>query len=261
MRSWVIAALGAAAGCTFGGSDMTEERFCQEYAHRECEKVATFCSFTAASCEPVRETACRERAAQSKTASRMFNAANVDACFAALTAAYQALPVTAAKLKTVDDACGRVFQGVTKAGESCTNDFDCAGKLVCDKGRCGTASVVGSGGGCANIGESCPKGEYCSMATGIYLCTPKQKRSMTCSQTQPCAEGLRCRDTCDLQYDIGMNCAVDDDCQSLYCNPAPAGTVRTCGPGLTFSAGAYSCTPYMSNAPSRGNTVDSGAGE
>jgi hypothetical protein len=262
MRHWAITIL-LCTGCTFGGDSITEEQFCKEYAHRECEKVAGFCSFPAASCEPSREAACREWAGRSKSGTRQFTAANVNRCLDQVSSTFSSSTVTPTQLAALDDACGRVFQGIARARETCSVNFDCVGKLVCDKGLCGTPTTVSSGGGCANIGESCPKGEYCSMATGLFFCTPKQKVGMPCSTAQPCTEGLRCRDgTCDVQLAAGENCLRDDDCQTGYCNPyvLPA-TPQKCTPGLGFAYQSPSCIAYMTSGPSRGQMVDSGTSD
>jgi hypothetical protein len=245
-KSWVI--LFAVAGCN-SLSGMSEDEFCKEYAKRECARVADLCSFMPSVCEPVRVTACRAMAASSKTGVRKFNPDNAQGCLDQVNTAYANVPIDAAHLAALDKACARVFEGNAAATEACTVDFDCTKNLVCDKGRCGTARVVGSGGGCANFGEVCPAGEYCSNATGFYLCTRRQAQGAACGAGQPCVEDLRCNGTCGPRLDSGATCAADDECKSAYCNAyPPAGSTRKCGAGLNFSEGSASCQAFMDPA-------------
>ena len=249
-RAWMAAAcavIGLGAGCIRGEATMTEEQFCQEYARTECTKVAAFCLFSADSCQPVREAACRDWAGRLKGGGHQYNAQNTDACLKKLSDAYQVIPITAATFKGVDDTCARVFAGTAKALQPCSVDYDCADGLVCDKGACGTAKTVASGAGCANIGERCPQGEYCSDAsTGHLLCTKRQALGMPCAATQPCLEDLRCRSTCVQRLPDGMSCATSDDCVNGYCNPYLDPPL--CANGLTFAPQSPSCVAYTGAA-------------
>lgn len=257
----MVASVVGIAACGAGSSGRSEEAFCSEYASVECSKVATFCSFSAASCEPVRVDACRAFAQRSKSGGRQYNPANTEACLAELRRGYATLPILATSLKAIDTACSRVFEGMAQMGQTCTVDFDCRNGLICDKGRCGVEHVVGAGAGCANIGERCGMGEYCTNASGIYVCARRLDPGATCGPTLPCVETFRCRDICLPRLDVGMPCTADDDCISNYCNPyVLPGTPRACGPGLTFSYQAPSCVAYMSlvgdAGAARGTTED-----
>jgi hypothetical protein len=237
-------------GCGLGKS-MTEDQFCQEYAKRECAKVAAYCSFSATSCEPLRLTACHQMADASKSATRQYNADSAGKCLDQVNATYGTLPITADKLQALDRACSRVFSGGAKAAAACTIDFDCEKDLICDKGHCGAAKVVGSGAGCANIGETCPKGQSCTNTGGLFMCTAKQAMGAACSATQPCVEELRCTGTCVARADNAAVCMDDDECKSGYCNAYVApGSPRKCGLGLSFSDGSPSCAFYMGMTPS-----------
>jgi hypothetical protein len=259
----VLSALGCANKAV-----RTEEQFCQDYAHIECSKVAAFCSFNPTNCEPARVAACHQMALTLKGVGHQYNPANTDACLSKLGAAYQTLPITATMLKGVDDTCARVFAGVAKVTEACMADYDCTADLICDKGHCGVQKVVSSGGLCANPGERCPMGEYCTNASGVYVCTKRVELGMTCSLSVPCLENLRCPTaTCVPKLDTQGSCNSDDDCLSGYCNRYV--TSRTCGLGLTFSPESPSCNAYMGipdgGLPARGNNdvtdggVDAGA--
>jgi hypothetical protein len=244
---WTLVCAVSVAGtaCIKQQESRTEEQFCQEYAHIECGKVAALCSFTAANCEPARVAACRTFAAQLKGAGHEFNAAHTDACLKKLGDAYMTLPNSATMLKAIDDTCARVFEGTAKVTEGCMADYDCAGGLICDKGHCGVEKIVSSGGLCANPGERCPKGEFCTSATGVFICTKRAPLGMSCSLSVPCEESLRCRTTCVPKLDTQGACDQDDDCISGYCNRYVS--TRTCGLGLTFSPESASCTAYMGN--------------
>jgi hypothetical protein len=243
------------AGCNRGDPPLTEEGFCQEYARIECGKVTTFCSFDPASCESVRVQACRGNAARLKAGGHSFNPGNTDRCLKKLEEAYRTLPINAMMLQAVEEVCDRVFEGTAKMLEPCIADFDCVGGLICDKGKCATEKVVPPRSQCANFGETCSKGEYCTNASGSFLCTPRQDRDAPCSLSQPCKEEYRCVTTCQPRRTIGEACASDDDCLSGYCNRYL--DMRTCGPGLTFSPGSATCLAYMSgdaSVPVRGPT-------
>jgi hypothetical protein len=239
----VFAVTGVGVGCVRDNAAMTEEQFCQDYARAECSQVASFCSASAEACEPVRVAACREAAGRLKGVGHEFNPGNTDRCLKKVKEAYATLPIYPATLKAVDDTCARVFAGTARAVEPCVVDYDCVEGLICDKGRCGTEKIVAANAGCANIGERCPHGEYCSNeATGFFMCTQRLTEGMACAATRPCAEELRCRSTCVSRLPAGQPCAIDDDCLTGYCTryvPNP-----TCGGGLTFSPGAPSCTAY-----------------
>jgi hypothetical protein len=241
-RAWlVLCVLGA--GC-IRQTPMTEESFCEEYARIECSKVSTFCTFDPATCEPTRNDACRVSAAALKGGGHQFNAGNTDPCLKKLQEAYKNLPIPPSMLKAVDDTCARVFEGTARATEPCVLDYDCAGGLICDKGHCGTLRIVPSLSGCANIGERCPANEFCTNdnPSMIFLCVRRLDQGAPCSLSRPCAEGLRCRNTCVPKLAQGV-CTADDDCQSGYCNRYL--TERTCGVGLSFSPQSPSCIAYM----------------
>jgi hypothetical protein len=248
-----------ALGCNRGDSGLTEEQFCEEWGRIECDKVAAFCSFSAANCVPSRAAACRDFGARIKGGQRQYNAANTEACLKKVEEAYKTLPISAATLKGVDDTCARVFAGTVKSNEPCVAEYDCAGTLVCDKGFCGVEKVVASRAGCANVGERCPRGEYCSNAstTGLFLCIPRTPLDSPCTLSTPCLEDLRCRNTCVRRLGIQEPCLEDDDCQSGYCTRYV--TNRTCGVGVTFSPESPSCLAFVGAAdggsPSRGGTA------
>jgi hypothetical protein len=183
MRVKCVLALGllTTAGCQLGHDALSEDKFCQQYARYECAVIAGACGAMTSSCEQVRTAACRERATASKTGGRMYNPANSDLCLNTVRDAYKQSSILVMTLEAITRACERVFQGIAHANEPCQIDYDCDGDLVCDKGRCGTPHMVASGAGCANIGEFCPPAEYCSNASGLYMCAKAQAKGANCS--------------------------------------------------------------------------------
>jgi hypothetical protein len=263
--SWtsVCAFLAFCTACSSGAGPRTEEQFCQQYANIECSKIAPFCSFSPANCEPARVNACRVMASQLKGVGHQYNPANTDACLNKLSEAYSTNLITPVMLKAVSDTCARVFEGTAKMTEACMLDYDCVSGFICDKGHCGVQKTVASGGLCANPGEQCPKGEYCSSATGVFVCTKRAALGTACSPSVPCDESLRCvSSVCVARLDTQGMCTQDDDCMSDYCNLY--GSTRTCGPGLAFAFESASCKAYMGTPdgglPGRGNNdvVDAG---
>jgi hypothetical protein len=246
-----------AAGCTLGVKDRTEDEFCQEYARRECAKVATLCTFAPASCEPVRTAACRQRSASSKTGARQYSAGAGDKCLDAVDKAYATVPIDATRLAELAAACERVFQGQAASREACTVDYDCAGELTCEQGRCATRKVVAANEGCANLGETCPRGQFCAREGLDPVCTKRQDSGAACSDARPCLEDFRCTGTCTAKLEAAATCAASDECKSGYCNEyPPAGSPRKCSVGLNFSEGSSSCQAFMgASLPDAGPTT------
>ncbi len=230
-------------GCHFGDSPLTEEEFCQQYARRECDRVAMFCATTGDACQRVRAQACRDVSARSKTNGRQYTPANTDRCLEKVTDTYRSLPISSTNLTLLADVCGRVFQGIKRAGDDCVADPECTGNLICDKGRCGVPKVVSSLGGCANIGEECPRGEYCALSRALYMCVRRQDKGAACSVDVPCIEKFQCSGgACMDLLNDGTDCTVDTQCSSGYCNPYGS---RRCAAGLSFSPDSPSCLAYM----------------
>jgi hypothetical protein len=239
-----IFALVALAGCQKSETPLTEETFCAEYARIECGKVAEFCSFNPATCEPARVIACKAEAVTRRGTTRTFAPGNTDACLKKLEEAFRSQLITGAMLTAVDQACARVYQGSAKALEPCQADNDCLGGLICDKGLCGTEKLVPAGSQCSNIGERCQPDEYCTVSSpnGPWRCLRRAAEDAMCSREVPCLPTLRCRTTCSKRLANGDECQADDDCLSNYCTRYVSR--RTCGTGLSFSPESPSCFAY-----------------
>lgn len=245
------------AGCGSGGDGMTEEQFCADYASRECSKVGVICGVAAADCQPARVAACNAFVRASKSDVREFRPANTTACLDRVSATYSKLFITGTELAILRDVCARVFEGQAKRNEMCSMDYECAGRLICDKGFCGERREVSKGAGCGNPGELCSMGEYCRSTGALWLCAMKKERGSACSATEPCLEGLRCMGTCEPKLNDGNACATDEDCLSGYCSP----DARVCDPGLAFAPRAPSCNAYGArpSGPPDAGAPDAGA--
>lgn len=263
MRTCVLAlGLLTMASCQLGNDALTEQKFCEQYAQYECAGVAIVCGATPEACQTVRLAACKDRAAASKTGGRTYNPANTDSCLTKVRDGYKNGAVPIATLEAITQACERVFQGMAHANEACKVDYDCDGNLICDKGRCGAPRMVASGAGCANIGEFCPPAEYCTNASGLYMCTKAQAKGAACSATQPCDPAFRCATTCVDKVPAGAACTSDDECTTRFCNPfVKPGQTRTCIPGLNFAVGSASCDAYAPTPGVPAASPDAGASD
>lgn len=253
-----LLALAAGGGCFPSDDPMTEDEFCEEYARHECTGAGALCLAPVAGCLPVRALACRQRVAEVKTAARPYVAANAPRCLDRVREAYAKPPISAETLRGVNEVCARVFQGSVKPTQLCTVDYECEKDLICDKGRCGARREVAASGGCANIGEVCPRTQYCKLSPDIYLCSPRPERGMACSATEPCLDTLRCVGTCEERVPAGTACTGDGDCQTGYCDPY----ARICSPGLSFAYRSDSCRAFFGDTvggPDGGAAAATGA--
>jgi len=248
-------------GGTDGGVSITTSvQFCQEYSSRECKNVATACNFPEGDCLSSRAAACTTWAEQSETAGRVFVPANAGPCLNRVEQVFDvlknSLAIDASDYRSIGTACKRVFQGSAGANEPCTVDEDCEDSLICDKGLCGTAQMVRAESACANIGEYCPGGYFCSGGSGneIWLCTVRNSANSACDGTAPCMETLRCASgVCTARLAIGLSCEMDSDCSSGFCEPF----AQKCGTDVRFADGTPACQAYEGNAPTSGG-VDAG---
>jgi len=133
----------------------------------------------------------------------------------------------------------------------CTMDHDCDVDLICDKGRCGTTKRVSPGAGCANVGEICPRGEYCTSAKGVPACGKRQGKGQPCASNDICLESLRCGASalCEDRLAIGSGCTVNDDCATHYCSPYSA----VCEMELNFARNSDSCRGFLATPKDGGS--------
>lgn len=261
------AMFGLLAGCGGGGSSkpITESDFCAQKADAECQ-VTDRCGSTKDACKAERMAKCTAFASAAKASGmRFFVAANVGTCINKTTAVYaKTSAITPADTADIDDACNYVFQGDGEVNvDHCDNKYDCAGRVICDKTFCATASAPKAvDQPCGNPGDVCATGNYCAMNTaGVSVCTAKGSSGDTCSATVPCLETLRCAGTCGDRLPMNSACTSNDDCATTapYCDPY-AGNV--CFSGLFFAPNSSSCADFggPSSSGTGGTTGGSGGG-
>jgi hypothetical protein len=243
MRAWlgtglVVGAIGIlAAACSSTAADKyaSSESFCSALADEECQSAAA-CAVPKDKCLTARQNLCNAGAAQAVSQGRQYKPANAQSCIDKAHKYYDAthVPLTPAELADMAEECGRVFAGTIERNGACTSDLSCSDSLICDKGRCGARSVVrNANDGCANAGEVCDTGLYCSTASP-NVCQPRKKLGETCDKDAPCIESLRCEVTCKPRLPAGTKCTSDDECDvsAPYCSPWDG---NICNDGIRFS--------------------------
>ena len=257
MRKPILAAATAALVATSCGHNdsarddrpMTRAEFCQDYSERECGNVAPACLITKIDCLAARQAWCTAwgQGEEDALPPRPFDPRNADACLAKVSAVFGVLKsdlaIQAEDYRSIADTCERVFHGDANANGVCGVDADCSGTLVCDKGFCGSLSLVKPNAGCANIGENCPPGYYCGGDLGVPpLCTARPGLGAVCGAGVPCLEDLRCAGgICTPRLDVGFDCQSDGDCASGFCEPF----VLKCGTAVRFAYGTPACLAYQ----------------
>jgi hypothetical protein len=218
------------------------DEFCDAKAEAECQ-VAARCATDAQACRAQRSAACLQLAATMTSASRAFRPENTLICIIETSSTYaSASPITPAERALVDDACNYVFQGSVDPGGACTTKYDCAGIVICDRGRCATAVTVEDGEPCRDPGQVCGPGLTCANDPDP-ACTAKKELGEACDAINPCLEELRCAGTCLSPLPPGSPCTSDGDCDAAapYCDPSAG---KVCDAGLSFAPGAASCAGY-----------------
>jgi hypothetical protein len=236
----------ALAGCSSQPEPLTQTEYCNQYAQDVCDGISPACLMTPAACMAGRLAECTAQAQEN--AGRDFIPPNAEAYLKTVKAAFgkvkQGDVITPSDFQAMEQARGRVYRGTILANAPCPSDADCLDGLICDKGYCGTAQVVAQGAQCANIGETCPTGFYCSMATGIWVCTSKVTLGGACTDAiSPtpaisCLENLRCAaGVCSMKLDFGEACSVNQDCGSGFCEPY----AFKCALDIRFANGNIDC--------------------
>ena len=237
----------ALAACSSQQNDpLTQTEYCTEYAQDLCEGIVTACLIPELNCTTAHLAECTSQAQEQASAGRVFLPSNAEAYLNKVNANFSKLNQGSVALGVLDyqsmiQARDKVYRGTAAINAPCPNndDADCIDGLVCDKGYCGTAKMVSQGGaGCANIGEYCSLGYYCTEASGVYSCATKVGLGGACSAVVPCLENLRCLDNvCTAQAEIGMACSVDQDCNSGFCHPYAG----KCAKDIRFADGSAAC--------------------
>ena len=243
IRRFAFLCMVALAGCNNPPGPLTPTEYCAKYAQDVCAGVVPACLMTQADCTAGRLAECTKQAQDN--AARKFIPSNAEAYLSKLNAAYGRLKggevaLGASEYQAMIQARDNVYRGTAGANDGCALDIDCIDGLICDKGYCGTARLVTqAGAGCANIGEYCSQGYYCSNASSVYFCVSKVGLGGACGDSLPCMENLRCSaGFCAQQLGIGEVCSVDQDCSSgLFCEPYAA----MCAQDIRFAHGSPAC--------------------
>lgn len=240
-----------ALGSCEGEKPITVDEYCAKKATRECEKVAPMCVVDPATCASARKALCLQ--AVPDLAQRPFQPDAVGPCLDKTGEIYAKSTITPADRQAAEDVCARVFSGMKKFGEPCSNDYDCVSPNVChqrgtDPRVCVMRIVVSAGAFCNNPGETCPTGEYCTGSPGFRRCEARKAQGEPCDAEALCAETLRCDDSggapiCSPRRVATEMCASNDDCAPAapYCDPY---WNNTCDTGFTPSRGAPECVAF-----------------
>lgn len=224
-----IVALGA---CTTSDPDKypSTDSFCSARAAEECQ-VSTRCGTSAESCKRQRAALCMNEASLATGSGRGYVAGAAEDCINRTHDLYAKGEIAPAQKGEVDYICQKVFRGTVAVNGVCKTDFDCTGDNVCDKGRCALRVSKKLNEPCANPGEICEKGTFCTKdPTGLTVCLKKRDKGETCTQPGaaegpgPCLESLRCivgEFRCGDRNPVGTSCDPgSDDCaaEAPYCD-------------------------------------------
>jgi hypothetical protein len=257
----VGAGTGLFTGCGGGGGgkQVTESDFCAQKADAECQ-VTSICLTDASLCKMQRQTLCTMFATNAKASGkRVFVPGNVADCINKTKDAFKKTsPITPSDMATVDEACNYVFQGKGVVNvDMCDVKFDCANKVICDKGFCATQKNVTSG--CGNPGDVCPSDQYCAQnMSSVYVCMPKGMSGTACDGTKPCVDSLRCAGgSCTDRVASGGTCASNADCATSapFCDPYAG---NKCDLGLSFASGSPSCSAFGGTTGAGGTSGGTG---
>ncbi|HEY7376930.1 MAG TPA: hypothetical protein VIF57_32525 [Polyangia bacterium] len=253
--------LGVGCGGGGGGKTVTEADFCAQKADAECQ-VTDRCVSDKTMCKTQRTAVCTAFASAAKASgTRTFVAGNVGDCINKTKSAYGKSTITPADMASMDEACNYVFQGKGAVNvDSCDVKYDCANKVICDKGLCATSHSVSAG--CSNPGDVCPSNNYCAQnASQVFVCMAKGMSGATCDANTPCIDSLRCSaGSCTDRVPLAGNCTSNDDCATAapFCDPYAG---NKCDQGLSFASGSASCADYGGTAsPAGAGGAGGGAG-
>lgn len=210
----------------------TADSFCTAKATEECKVAAGPCAVPEATCQQKRKDACNTGLAATATGQgRTYKSANAENCIAKTTAVYADRTIDPAKETAYIEACEKVFAGLKKVNEACSNLYECEGDLLCDldKKVCATKKVTGNEAPCNNPGDICDKGLYCQQKGALKFCTKKNAVGETCRTdgSAPCLEELRCNgSSCVAKQPAGELCDTNDECTTGLCDTTT--TPRKC---------------------------------
>lgn len=243
-RLSLVLSLACLAACHKDPEPITPNEFFQKRAATECAAISPACLVPEATCIAGRVPVFAAEHQRALGELRDFHPDNAETCLDKVEKVYGAISQGAVALAGADyvamqAVCAGVYRGTKAAFEPCLADLDCTDDLICDKGYCGTGKQVEPGAGCANIGEYCPAGSFCSNAnaSGVWFCSPKATAQNSCTAV-PCLESLRCSsDICVPRLTTGEVCTSDNDCGTGFCEPF----ALRCANDLRFAPGTPVC--------------------
>jgi hypothetical protein len=286
MRTHLIAglALGAlgivAAACSSSSSGQNpyqkQSDFCTAVAKAECLEAPN-CGVDPTQCETWRTSQCNRGIVivpltpPSDTLSRTYTPDKAKASVDALNGAFGNAQIKyQPDLQKLIDTCEAVFAGNAGNGATCTSNYDCTqnGEICASvpgqaQAACATPTMKQQGSVCADPGDQCATGNYCSNASGTPKCVAAGTSGGPCMANDQCAGNtLHCaNNACAARVMAGGSCSSNDDCDpsAPYCDP----DVDKCAVGLGFLNGSFDCNGFLlgQNLPDGGPTVgDSGGG-
>lgn len=216
-----LTALGCAAFVTLVacGDDVGEkypstESFCSALAEEECKAVAQVtCSTTVENCKTKRTASCQANASRAAGTGRSYRAGSAEGCINKTRDLLASRNIDPAKDADTYEACERVFAGSKEKTQTCANDYECTGSLVCSQGVCFDKTAKNKGEPCGNPGDTCAAGSYCDLKAAARFCVARPEANGICSADVPCVETLRCAGgVCLPKYKINEVCTTTDDC-------------------------------------------------
>ncbi|MBX3125643.1 MAG: hypothetical protein KF718_02965 [Polyangiaceae bacterium] len=229
----------------------TEHSFCTQWAKAACNPaVVGKCSGGGADTD-----ACVQSQTNYCLANLPDNYAPDDAkaCVEYVKSAYQDAKLTAAELAVVRDfgaPCNTLSRGPIGAGSACVkrsdcdtvDGFDCIVRPGEPSGTCQLPVTVGGGDPCGEPQLICPSTHYCDGNN----CLTRIKEGSACSETQPCAESLRCSEVngssiCVAKSAGATNCASNDECSSGVCAFGIGASVGKCVAELDLGVTVSQC--------------------
>jgi len=288
MRIRLIAGLGLGAlgiittACSSSSSGNNNpypdiDHFCAAVAKAECQE-STNCGVDETQCETYRTRVCTQGTVivpltPTDTLSRTYTTGNAKSCIDALNGAFgnnnvQIKYADLFKTGGLVDTCEGVFVGNVGNGSGCTTNYDCtmSGEVCASvpgqQAACATPTTKQVGSACADPGDTCATGNYCSNASGSDKCVAAGTEGGPCKANNQCVAADHCvSGACAALALSGGACATNDDCDpsAPFCDP----DVDKCAVGLGFLNGSFDCNGFLlgQNLPDGGVTVgDSGGG-
>lgn len=231
----------ALAACSSTEADKfaSSDSFCSAKAEAECNGLARRCNAPVDACTKRRNTTCNTSGATAAGQGRSYRANAAQDCIDSINSTYKnnANDVTADTEAETAKVCERVFSGAKTESNTCTNTFECAGALICDKGVCIKEEKVALKGQCNNAGQICEKSTYCQQQGATKFCVPANKLDEACKADAPCTDSLRCvTNRCVPKVTPGNPCDNDGECapEAPYCDV----TAKQCRPKYESTSAA-----------------------